>query len=581
MRFLSDPPIRPRAARLRGALVALALAAGALASAPARADEAPTLPATPQPFAYGILVGANEGGPGQETLRYAEDDARRVAAVLRELGRYPNADLRVLARPHAADVARAIDEVGAKLRAHRERGEQAILFFYYSGHARANAISLGGEELPISALRERLLMMPSTLTLVVLDACQSGAFARTKGAEPAADFSFNSVARLQQKGVAVMASSSAQELSQESDELKGSYFTHHLVTALRGAGDADGDGKVTIDEAYRYAYRRTLASTAKTQVGGQHVTFENDLAGRGDLALTFPASASARLELPAALDGTLLVLHKPSGAAAAEVQKAPGSAVRLALAAGPYEAILRRSGKVAQCNFALADGQSTTFDPGACVPVKDSPSKKKGDDDEPSELSRWGVEAGTGVNFYTRGPYTDRLHEFGYQRKLGFIDLDAPFAVRAQLGVSRAFTRHLAGVLTVSTLTTDSFQRDVGAGTDTVEYSSYGGLAQVRAQTDLAGRWFGVWGQAGGGVGLGKTRLTTVPDQGGTRTTDQTHWGWVIGVSAGVKVDFPKYLGLYAGGGYEHAPVISNLVGDTLNVGGFSGQLGLRLRFED
>ena len=124
MRFLSDPPIRPRAARLRGALAALALAASALASAPARADEAPTLPATPQPFAYGILVGANEGGPGQETLRYAEDDARRVAAVLRELGRYPNADLRVLARPHAADVARAIDEVGAKLRAHRERGEQ-------------------------------------------------------------------------------------------------------------------------------------------------------------------------------------------------------------------------------------------------------------------------------------------------------------------------------------------------------------------------------------------------------------------------------------------------------------------------
>ena len=48
-----------------------------------------------------------------------------------------------------------------------------------------------------------------------------------------------------------------------------------------------------------------------------------------------------------------------------------------------------------------------------------------------------------------------------------------------------------------------------------------------------------------------------------------------------MKVDFPKYLGLYAGGGYEHAPVISNLVGDTLNVGGFSGQLGLRLRFED
>lgn len=589
MHFL-DPSTAPRSARPRPGglagirrLVAPLAAVAALAASPraARADEPATLPATPQPFAYGVIVGSNEGGAGQETLRFAEDDARRVAGVLKELGRYQSADLRVLVRPRAADVARQIDEVAAKLRAHRERGEQAILFFYYSGHARANALSLGAEELPVSALRERLLMMPSTLTVVVLDACQSGAFARTKGAEPAADFSFNSVAKLQQKGIAVIASSSAQELSQESDELKGSYFTHHWVTALRGAGDADGDGRVSLDEAYRYAYRRTLASTAKTSVGTQHVTFENDLAGRGDLALTYPADAKARLELPSALDGALLVLQRPSGSAVAEVQKAPGSAVRLALPAGSYEGILRRAGRASSCTFALADGQSTTFDAGACTPIKDAPSKKKGDDDETSERSRWGAELGTGANFYARGPYTDRLHEFGYQRKLGTIDPDLPLAIRLQLGVSRSFTKHLVGVVHVSTLTTDSFERNVGAARDSFSFSSYAGVASVRAQTDLAGKWFGLWGQAGGGVGLGRSQLVIVPDQGATRTTSETHWGWVLAASAGLKVDFPRYLGVYAGAGYELAPVISNLVGDTLNVGGFSGQMGVRLRFEE
>ena len=96
-----------------------------------------------------------------------------------------------------------------------------------------------------------------------------------------------------------MASSTAEELSQESDAFKGSYFTHHLVTALRGAGDTDGDGRVSLDEAYRYAYRRTLASTARTKVGEQHVTLETDLAGQGEIPVTFPAEASAKLDLPA------------------------------------------------------------------------------------------------------------------------------------------------------------------------------------------------------------------------------------------------------------------------------------------
>jgi len=96
-------------------------------------------------------------------------------------------------------------------------------------------MNLGERELSLSDLRERLLSLPTTLTIVVLDACQSGAFSRTKGAEPAADFSFNSVSRLNTSGVAVMASSSASELSQESDSLRASYFTHHLLVALRGA----------------------------------------------------------------------------------------------------------------------------------------------------------------------------------------------------------------------------------------------------------------------------------------------------------------------------------------------------------
>ena len=45
--------------------------------------------------------------------------------------------------------------------------------------------------------------------------------------------------------------------------MAGSVFTAGLVEGLRtGAADADGDGYVSVDEAYDYAYRYVLSSGA-------------------------------------------------------------------------------------------------------------------------------------------------------------------------------------------------------------------------------------------------------------------------------------------------------------------------------
>ncbi|MEM9489785.1 MAG: caspase family protein, partial [Myxococcota bacterium] len=160
---------------------------------------------------YALVVGSNPGGQGQDTLRYAERDAERMAEVLRDLGGYPAQRIHLLTRPTPERLLAALDAMAAAMAA--DSSDQAMFFFYYSGHARASALSLGDRELPLTALRERIMALPAKLTVVVLDACQSGAFSRIKGAEPAADFSFNSVGRLEASGVAVMASSTASELS--------------------------------------------------------------------------------------------------------------------------------------------------------------------------------------------------------------------------------------------------------------------------------------------------------------------------------------------------------------------------------
>jgi hypothetical protein len=559
------------------------LAAGAALVASAGGARADETVAAGRVHAYAVVVGDDLGGAGQRALRFAEDDAKSVAQVLREIGHYEAADVRVLLRPDAAQLLAAIDDVTAKARADASRGEQTQVLFYFSGHARSIALELGPEELPLPVLRDRLRAIPSTLTIAVLDACQSGAFARPKGAEPAADFSYNSVSHLTQRGLAVMASSTAQELSQESDELKASYFTHHLVTGLRGAGDADGDGRVSLDEAYRYAYRRTLASTARTQIGEQHATLETDLAGQGEVAVTYPAEAKARLVLPAALDGRVLVQQRVSGAVVAEVQKAAGAMVRLALVAGDYDAVVARpAANVVECRLALSEDHETELDPSACAPVAPTPTSAKGEEDpdapEPiapyshdeqrARSDRWAIEVGVGGTQARSDGYTSRLNEFGYDR--GFI-----LWPRLTIAVSRILVPHLAVVAQVGTLSADTYTRSIANETDTVTMEAYG--AAVYLRTYVEGAWAGIYGQAGVGPSLGtvttETQQTGVPP----KSTD-TSIAYLMSGSVGVTARLRSTFTFFAQAGFDYAPVIANLIGDTHDSGGFSVEAGLRLR---
>jgi hypothetical protein len=581
-------------------LGAVPLIAALLTAAPdALAEEPAAKAAVPHPYAYGILVGSNTGGAGQATLRYAEDDARKMAQVLRELGRYGSADMKVLVKPDSAQVLSAVDDVAQKMKAHAAKGEQAVLVFYYSGHAKANAFSLGNEELPIATLRDRLRQIPSTITLVVLDACQSGQFARVKGAEPAADFSFNSVSRLTTKGIAVMASSTAQEMSQESDALKGSFFTHHLVTALRGAADADGDGRVSLDEAYRYAYRRTLTATAATQVGMQHVTLETDFAGQGDVPVTYPADMKSQLEIPAALDGKVLVQHRASGNVVAEVQKAPGTSLRLAFTAGGYDAYVRASGKTVRCKLVLADDRVTPIDLGACEEVKEGALAKgdfgiedesEGAADQPPQvplppprttIAPWTLEGGVGFTGHVDDAFVNRLRNFGYVRNSGAVSLPR---ARATIGVSHGFLPHLVLGVQATTLSGDTLERHIEVSQDAFTWDTYGFGAFVRAYTVPIGEMgpgsahMEIYGQLQGGLTLGVGKYTTSGTGSAPATTD-TYWGYWLGGAAGLGFATRGALAFFIQLGYDYAPTISNLLGDTHDSGGLSFEIGARVRF--
>jgi Caspase domain len=232
---------------------------------------------------YALLVGNNRGDADDEDLRYAESDAVRLGEVLRDLGGFDAENVLVLRGRGAADVRASLARLERRIAA---LPGDALLLVYYSGHADAGALHLGGDALALSELERMVTDSRASVRLLVVDSCRSGALTRRKGGRPVAGFAVRVDESLAARGVVTLTSSSATEDAQESDELGASFFTHYLVSGLMGAADTSGDGTVSLAEAYRHAYESTLRATSRTVAGVQHATFRYDLSGHGDLPLT-------------------------------------------------------------------------------------------------------------------------------------------------------------------------------------------------------------------------------------------------------------------------------------------------------
>ena len=525
-----------------------------LASAPAFAD-------------YAIVVGSNAGGPGQTDLHYAEDDARRVAAVLTDLGGYTTDQVDVLVHPTPDQVRDHLAKLADRVQADAAAGHQARVFFYYSGHARAQAIDLGSTELPLEELRAKLFKIPAALTVVVLDACQSGAFSRIKGAQPAADFSFSSRQHLDATGVAVLASSTGSELSQESEQLKSSYFTYHFLVGLRGAGDSNNDGEVSVDEAYRYAYHQTLLATAETAVGGQHVTFEADLKGHGEVPLSYPRAATAQIILSARIEGKTLVEDRRSHTVVAETYKAKGAAVRIAVAPGDYDVLVRHGSTLSRCPM-TAPGE---VDLDHCHDEAFVEQRAKGgsDDDVIRYETRFEVGGFLG-GIRQQDGYTKNLQTFGYSAQ-------APLS--AGLTATGVTTlRH--GLVLGGRLTWEQepdWRHDVVGGSGASQT-----LAMNTTTVELIARYplpefsrrFRSYTEIGAGLAIGRTHLTSADEM----RYDDTNVGPCASAAAGLELRLGD-IGIVARAGYEFAYAIKDLIGNTHTSGGSRVELGVTYGF--
>ena len=354
------------------------LAAALVAAAPSDMSPETDAPQVAAPTRrVALIVGANDGGPGRVRLRYAGSDAKAVARVLAEVGGIDRRDAIVLIDPDSAQLLDGFARAQRRVEQARAAGERVQFLFYYSGHADDRGLQLGSEQVDYPRLRGLIRGVPAQVHLGLLDSCSSGAFVRLKGGRMRPPLSTGDATI---EGHAFLTSSSAEEAAQESDRIGGSFFTHYLVSGLRGAADVNRDRRVTLHEAYRFAFDETLAGTETTLGRAQHPVYDIQLVGTGDLVMTDLRETSALLEIHANLGGRVYI-RDAQGRLAAELYKGVGAGgVSLALEPGPYTVVVDDGTGLYRASLEVRAGAKNELTRAALSPVAAEATTARGNE---------------------------------------------------------------------------------------------------------------------------------------------------------------------------------------------------------
>ncbi|MDH5671493.1 MAG: caspase family protein [Myxococcales bacterium] len=332
---------------------------GAFAPQAARAQDAEV--ARGELHRFALVVGINDGGKARVPLRYAGRDAHAFADVMVQLGGVDPRDVLHVERADLSQLRVGFEAMAGRVAQARARGEHTEFLLFYSGHSDEQGLRVGEALMDYAELRKLVTSVDADVRIAVVDSCASGALTRIKGGTRRPPFLFDLSSEV--RGHAFLTSASGDEAAQESDRIKASFFTHFLVSGLRGAADFNADGRVTLNEAYRFAFDETLARTERTQAGAQHPAYDIQLAGTGDLVMTDLRATDASLGVPAGLSGRLYI-RDASGHLVAELSKPRGRGIELSLPPGDYSVALegereRKEGRVTlkpAATYALSAG---------------------------------------------------------------------------------------------------------------------------------------------------------------------------------------------------------------------------------
>ncbi|MDJ0984528.1 MAG: caspase family protein [Desulfobacterales bacterium] len=246
---------------------------------------------------WAVVVGINDY-PQLPKLKYAVNDARAFKRLLVEKNLVPAENITVLLNKQAT-LRKLRSALGTGLKGAADSDDMVIIFFAGHGATERDAMSLDGDglekyiltydtdpsdlfstALPMRDLALIFNRIRSERLIFIADACYSGAsggrtVSITGMRANIADTFLDRVAA--GRGKVIITASAANEVSVERDELQHGVFTYYLLEGLKGPADTDGDGLVTVDEAYRYVSDRVPRATGQEQHPVKKGTVEGSL----------------------------------------------------------------------------------------------------------------------------------------------------------------------------------------------------------------------------------------------------------------------------------------------------------------
>ena len=141
-----------------------------------------------------------------------------------------------------------------------------------------------------------------------------------------------------------------------------------------------GDGRITLNEAYQFAFSETLGRTVDSKGGAQHPSYDINMSGTGDVVMTDVRQLSATLVLGQEVEGRFFV-RNAAQELIVEVYKPYGRTVSLGVEPGAYEVRVELEKTALLAKVSVADGGQLIVDRKQFNPTTVEPTRSRGSAD--------------------------------------------------------------------------------------------------------------------------------------------------------------------------------------------------------
>ena len=204
--------------------------------------------------------------------------------MLQDLGGVQPEDLLLVLSPDAAHLNDAFRRMSQLVQSAAASDARRELVVYYSGHSDDDGLILGKDHLAWEDLRGEINAVDADVKVAIMDSCSSGSLTRAKGGVSRPAFLFDASSDME--GHAFLTSASAEEAAQESDRIGASFFTHYLISGMRGAADTTGRWRGHAQRGLRLCLPADARLHGEDPVRAPAPRVRYQPHGSGDLVLT-------------------------------------------------------------------------------------------------------------------------------------------------------------------------------------------------------------------------------------------------------------------------------------------------------